>query len=287
MPTSFGLAFGTVVLVILIFALGYANNVIYLFVFLLISVSITSMWLTNRNLEFIRFKSASAGDAFAREQTHLHISIENKGKLPAYAFDVSLNDVHTQITEISPRSEGTAQLAWVPEKRGWQAIPRLEIESTFPFDLLRTWRTYLSPEQVLVYPEKKGSHFFPTSVRTNQNVDSQGLFRELREYQSTDSVKRIDWRASTKHQKTLVKVFEGEASQSFEFTWEDTKHITHFEDRISQLALWIELCEKSGHSYALKIAKREEPLGKGRTHYRNCMRLLAELSMKDISGGLS
>lgn len=287
MPTSFGLAFGTVVLVILIFALGYANNVIYLFVFLLISVSITSMWLTNRNLEFIRFKAVTAIDAFAKEKNPLRISIENIGKRPAYAFDLSIEDAHAQMTEIAPYSEGLSELVWMPEQRGWQTLPRVEIESTFPFDLLRTWRTFASPEQVLVYPEKKGSHFFPTSVQANQNVDSQGLFRELREYQTTDSVKRIDWRASMKHQKTLIKVFEGEAAQSFNFQWEDTKHIANFEDRISQLALWLELCEKGGNNYSLRIVKREEPLGKGRAHYRNCMRLLAELTIKDLTGDLS
>lgn len=289
-PTSFGLVFGAVVFIILIFALGYANNVIYIFVFLLVSMSITSMWLTNRNLEFVRFKAVSAVDVFACQENSVRVAVENSSQRPAFGFSVFTNDsafpVPSEdaqvIREIPALSESLVELSWQPSARGWHALPRLQIESTFPFDLLRTWRTFRPTEKVLIYPERKGSSTFPINMRASQNADQQGLFRDLREYSSGDPVKRIDWRASTKHQELLIKVFENEESPSFVFTWENTKHLGSFEDRISQLALWIDLCEKHGNSYSLQVGSHALPLTKGLLHYRECMKVLAELSQSEV-----
>ena len=265
------------------FALGYANNVIYIFVFLLVSTSITSMWLTNRNLEFIRFKNVFCGETFAGIKNPVRLTLENTGKSSSYALNVTGPETSQTVKVISPLSESLVEVQWQPIHRGWQRLPRFQVESTFPFDLLRTWRGFSSPEMFLVYPQRKGSPQFPKSGKSSSNLDQQGLFRDHRPFYSGDSVKRIDWRASAKHQEILLKVFESDDSHSFAFTWEDTRHLPQFEDRISQLALWIDLCEKQKSTYSLDIGNISFPMNQGQNHYRNCMKFLAELQFEDLT----
>lgn len=247
------------------------------------------MYVANRNLEFIRFKNAYCGDIFAKQSNPVKITIENIYNKNRYAFNVLLKAtdgepvVTKEIPEIPALNERFVELSWTPQKRGWQSLPRFQIESTYPFDMLRAWRNYLSSDKVLVFPEKKGNNSFPITSRSSQNAGQQGLFRDHREYSAGDQVRRIDWRASTKHQDLLVKVFENDESNSYEFSWGDTKHLTNFEARISQLALWIDLCERQNASYSLKIGSTQLKLNRGLNHYRECMQYLAELTSKDLS----
>lgn len=285
-PTSFGLVFGSIVLVFLIFALGYSNNVIYIFVFLMISTSLTSMYVANRNLEFVRFKNAFCGDVFANQSNPVRITIENTSAKPRYDFKVLIREGKTvaaekDLPDIPAMNEKLIELLWSPKQRGWQALPRFQIESQYPFGMLKAWRNYLSTDKILVFPEKKGNLVFPSTKHSQKNSGQDGLFRDLREYSKGDQVRRIDWRASTKHQDVLVKIFENEDSQSFEFTWNDTSHINSFEDRISQLALWIDTCERQQVNYSVEIGLQFLKLSKGPQHFRNCMKLLAELEPKD------
>lgn len=275
------MVFGSIALVLLIFALGYANNILYIFVFLVISVAITSMYIANRNLEFIRFKNAYCSDLFAGEINKVTLTLENSAAKSRYAFTVSVRGSEEffsiSIPEISALSEKTVELDWLPQQRGWQVLPRFQIETTYPFDMLRAWRNYQSTDSVLVFPKKKGISSIQTSDGNSQNFYSQGLFRDHREYFPGDQVRRIDWRASSKHQELLIKNFENQEAPSYNLKWEDTLFIANYEDRISQLALWLDLCESQGFHYSLAIPRIASGSGKGLIHYRHCLKILAEM----------
>ncbi len=61
-PTSFGFAFGAMALVLFFLAVGYANNLIYIFVFFLISVAFTGVFITNRNVDGVELVSLQADE---------------------------------------------------------------------------------------------------------------------------------------------------------------------------------------------------------------------------------
>ena len=60
------------------------------------------------------------------------------------------------------------------------------------------------------------------------------------------------------------------------------KELPNFEDKISQLALWIELCEKNRIEYRLLLPLYKTAFGLGDTHYRQCMEHLALLEEKNV-----
>lgn len=278
--------FGLIVLVLLMFALGYANNLLGIFVFLLISFSVTSMYIANRNMQFTFIKDVKAEDMFAEQENKISVILNNVSDMPRYDFFLSYLDDpkenRTFVDEVSPLSDKMCEIPFSPLKRGYQTLPRLEVQSNYPFQMLTTWRYHKKQEEILVYPALKGAYEFPVSEKSSQSLGEQGLFRDHKTYSPGDPIRRINWLQSSKHQEILIKNYESNQDQSYEFFWEQTSRINNFEGRISQLALWIHTCELNGHQYALHIKNKSTDIGKGITHYRNCMKTLALLKEEEM-----
>ena len=176
---------------------------------------------------------------------------------------------------------------WTPSVRGLHKIPRLLIQSHFPYAMLRAWK-YIDPKaEFIVYPEKKGTKNIPSKEIQQAEEDmnaaenTKGLFRDHREFQKTDSPNKIDWKLSLKHQKYFVKNFESGDEKKVLIEWEMTSMISNFEDRVSQLALWIDLSHKNNELYNLKINQDQTGYSSHINHYKSCMEKLALLKIED------
>ncbi len=284
MPTGFGFLFGLVNFVLLMMAIGYANNLIYAFVFLLIAMAVSAMWLTNKNIERVQIEKINVPDLFANEANEMAVLVLKKKPSPSadlvFSFKYPL-----ELSSPPQQMEGAQSIfnvEWRPLSRGVHRLPRLTLKSFYPVGLLQAWRTFEIFEDVVVFPERKGIIHFPQEVAEGAQKEEWGLFLNHRSFQSTDSLRRIDWRASTKHQTLLVKNFEVSENKVLNFDWHHTKHLANFEDRISQLCLWIDLAQKNGLSYSLKIASFHTPARADRDHFIQCLTKLSALSEKDL-----
>ena len=259
-------------------AMGSANNVLYLFVFFLTSVSLSAMVITNDNLQRIRLLKVSAtGSVFAKETATFSILVSNYENKPGYFISAKMGKAEAFIEEVPPHQERIFQIRDGQFERGFQKIPRTQISTTFPFGMLRSWKINRKQESFLVYPARKGSLPFPMTSINSDSVGEVGLFRDLREYQSTDSPRRVDWRASLKHDRMLIKNFESVAEKSHAFTWEQSEPAGDFESRLSQLAEWIDQAEKLGLQYSLAVGNLNTETKRGSSHYHLCMEHLARL----------
>jgi uncharacterized protein (DUF58 family) len=98
--------------------------------------------------------------------------------------------------------------------RGAFVLRGFRVETGFPFGILRAWRTFASEQRLLVYPK-----FFPLgqlSLPTGRSYQPGGVamvsqlgesFEYLgnREYREGDNVRDIDWRATARSQKPIVR----------------------------------------------------------------------------------
>lgn len=267
------------------FALGYANNLLGLFVFLIISFAVTSMYIANRNMQFTFITDIQAQDIFAEQENSISITVNNSSDISRFDYSVSYQKSKNKslpISEIEAQRTSTTTVNYAPQKRGYQKLPRFEIQSLYPFGMLKTWRYYWPKEEILVYPSLKGSHEFPLSDQNSNHSGEQGLFRDHKIYAPGDSTRRINWIKSSRYQEILVKNYESNQDQSYEFHWEQTARLLDFEKRISQLALWVHNCEQSGKSYSLTLKSKTIPTSKGLLHYRDCMKLLATLKEETL-----
>lgn len=272
-------------LVLFFFAVGYANNLIYIFVFFLISVALTSVLITNKNVDGVEAENIYAENVFAEERNVLVVHLKNYFTAPAWSLVVFFEktDERSELSSLNPSSEENVSVYWKANKRGRVILPRLILQSTFPFGLLRAWKIFKKPREVLVYPARKGDSQFPQKSYGSEELKNSGLFRDHREYQSSDSMMRIDWRASARRQELLVKNFEEMEKPSLRFSWGQTSHLSDFEARVSQLCLWIDEAEKRGHAYSLELNNKKTPLERGPAHWKMCLETLALLSAGDVS----
>jgi len=283
LPTGFGLAFGAMALVLFFMAMGYSNNLIFIFFFFLISVAITGMVVTNRNVNAVVFQRLKGQDIFVGDTGIVKVTFLNLSKSAVWELE-SAFDKQSEMSDdfsLPAGKEGDVAIHFYSEKRGLNSSPRLLLQSRFPFGLLRAWRHFRPQEKILVFPERKGVSLFPEGAMNSDIIKNMGLFRDHRVYQAGDNIRRIDWKASARRQETLVKNFEEPEKPALEFHWDQTEGLD-FEARISQLALWIDEAEKRGFSYGLNVGKFKEAHRSGRAHWARCLEILAVLEPKDL-----
>ena len=294
-PTGFGFAFGLLSFILLVMAIGYGNNILYFFVFLLVSMGMTTSYLTNKNIESVKIDELKSTLLYAHENNMLVAHIDNQNKKNAALWDLEFRVEHLKkdIKEIHTLSEvektGYLTVNWIPERRGQVRAPRILMQSRFPFKLLRAWKYYHRPVEFLVFPERRGKENLVSLLGFQSNRDemakleNEGLFRDYREFQNSDSPARIDWKRSVKHQKHLVKNYEKSGDRKILIDWDMTASLPDFEDRISQMALWVDLCHQRNEMFSLRIKNFQTDYFASPSHYKTCMEKLALLSAKEVA----
>lgn len=275
-------------------AIGYGNNILYFFVFLLISMGLSTMRLTNNNVDFVRLTDLQMSYLFAQEPNLITAQIQNQSKKKSPIWDIEFRIEYRGKSggELTPLAEvenvGYVSLSWAPEKRGYVRAPRILIQSSFPFKLLRSWKYSHKPNEYLVFPQRKGRENLKTLIglQSNRdemaNLDNEGLFRDYREFQNSDSPARIDWKRSVKHQKHLVKNYEKSGDRKILIDWDMTPATDGFEERISQMAMWVDLCHEQNELFSLKIKNFQTDYRASPNHYKSCLEKLALLEEADV-----
>jgi len=282
-------------------AIGYANNLLYFFVFFLISMALTGMLVTNKNVDLFQIHRLQADYFFANTESRVDLLVSSRDHAkPVWDIEVGLvqkesfwmfsrkkKPTEMQLIE-EVQFEKLVAFHWIPEKRGYYPMPRLQIESKFPFRMLRAWKYYDESTDFYVFPERKGVDQIPmrhgnqSEKEAEAQAKDEGLFRDFREFQKSDPPQRIDWKRSLKHQKHLVKNFETSGDKKIFIDWDMTASLNDFEERISQLARWIDLCHQRNETYCLKIKDFDTGYGTQMAHYKACMQKLALLKEDEV-----
>ena len=274
-------------------AIGYGNNILYFFVFLLVSMGITGAWQTNKNVESTQLNKIESEFLFANENNSLILHLHNNyNKSPLWDIEVLAEVETAQTPKFNMIPEVTVaknvEVAWMPAHRGRMRIPRITVQSRFPYKMLRAWKYFEKTELVLVYPQRRGQQNF-RSLLGSQNEqeleakpESEGLFRDYREFQRTDSPSRIDWKRSLKHQKHLIKNYENAGERKILIDWKMTSAELGFEERLSQLCLWVDLCHKKNEFYSLKLDSFQTEFAASLLHYKICLERLALVSKDEL-----
>jgi len=132
---------------------------------------------------------------------------------------------------------------------GYRVRPRERGDATFEgTDLvidspLRLWRKkhYLArPDRVKVFPNFRDiSHYVllatdnrlsQIGIRQCQRRGEGNDFHQLREYRAGDSLRQIDWKASSRYQKLISKEYQDERDQQVIFLLDCGRRMRHAED---------------------------------------------------------
>lgn len=285
LPTRAGMAYVLMLLGLFIGSVNYNLNMGFSLTFLAAGCALVGVYLTFRNLAFLRLTPGRCPSVFAGGQAQFGLVLANQGRHARYAISLVFLDEAGQAPEITvdvpPYSENQVQLATPAPARGWLKAPRIRLQTTFPLGLLRAWSYWTPDMSVLVYPEPE-AHAPPLPASATGERDGSGRagqddFAGVRNWQAGDPPSRLAWRqiARLDSDSALVsKAFEG-GMQAELCLDEGLLMELPPEARLSRLTRWVLEADARGLAWRLALGRHSVAASSGPAHRDECLRLLA------------
>jgi uncharacterized protein (DUF58 family) len=287
-PSRLGLFFGASLLILLVGSINYSLSLGFALTFLLAGMGIAGMVQTTRNLAQLSVRTARVDPVFAGETARFRLVLGN-----AAAFDrpeILVRHLASGVqcrVDVAAGAIAEARLAIPADRRGWQHLGRVMLETRFPIGLFRAW-SYVQPDiRCLVYPRPEPGALpppAPSSHAGGARAHAQGSddFSGLRAYQPSDSPRHVAWksvaRSDTQRSRTddmLTKQFAGEAAAELWLDFASLPASLDLEASLSRLAGWVLAAERGGARYGLRLPGVERRPDRGDAHRAACLEALA------------
>jgi len=285
-PTAAGFLFLAMLLIMLLTAINYQNNLAYGLTFWLAMLFVIAVHFTHANLMKLSVTAVAAEPVFPGQQSAFVLQLDPAGRKAGHHAVQLIWPKAVHVVDVSPCCSERVSLYLTVAGRGWYTPPRLKVISTYPLGLLRCWSFVYLDARALVYPKP----IMAPSVRravavesTTGITDTQGLddLAGFQVYRPGDPPRHIDWRSWARGQPLQTRLY---ASQSQQYHWLDFDDFEAgtTEQRLSWLCSRALECEKLGDDYGLRLPGFEIAKGKGDRHRERVLRALA---LYGIDGG--
>lgn len=280
LPTRFGWLYAMLLVAALTGAINYSLSMGFAMTFLLAGLGAVTMLHTWRNLAHLEISAYRAQPVVAGQPAIFEYKVMETHNRARFAVAAKFAGQAQDCQDFAPASESYFKLSLSSERRGWLKAPRVVFDTQFPLSLFNVWAYAEIDHACLIYPAP-GPHSLPIAspdmnakAGQQRNVQGNDDFAGHRNYQFGDSPKRVDWKASSREQGLLTKLFQGDATSTLWLDWAMTTGDSQ-EVRISQLARWVLDAENNHLSYGLRLPKQEIKPNHGNAHYHQCMSALA------------
>ena len=283
-PSKVGLFFGLCLLVMLMTAINFQNNLSYALTFLLATLFVIAILHTFANLSGLTIRALRAQSAFPGQQSEFDVQIERGKQRDHYALHLKWPDSTEGLVNLVGVDKVRVQLHTAVGKRGWYSPGRLLLESTYPLGLLRRWTWVDLDLHALVYPQPRSSAELP-GLATDQPdgasvpVTGSDDFFGFRDYRHGDSLRRIHWKGLARGQGVQSKQYAAYADRSVWLDWEMFPGLGT-EQRLSHLCYWALEFDSRNEEYGLRLPGVVIEPGTGEKH-RDL--LLKELALYDAA----
>ena len=288
---KFPLAYPTAGFAALLFVLAaiwYAASsqnsaVIYLLLFVLVSVFLVSIPHTLTNLAGVTLRVESAKPTFAGDDVCLPVEIMNNSRATRYGIEVVFPDADKTRKRVDCIPRGSAArltLRFAARHRGEHKIEKLDLTSCYPLGFVRASKRFLSNQTYLVYPRPGGHSQLPTNhSRFTDNWVQEGIghgddFAGVRAYVPGESQRHIDWKAVARGQPLMTKEFADETKGAICLDFLQVC-VADVEEKLSQLTLWVIEAERARQPYGLRLPGTEISPALGQMHFHYCLRALS------------
>ena len=286
MPTGRGLTFLTLIVVQILTAATYNNNLIFILAFFLFALFVVSMLQTNDNLRDVDLTYAGALGAFAGEPVTLAFQVSHRrgrdvpGLVVRLRKDAlqTLEEGRTDLLAVDPAV--TVRVECLSHRRGVFALGDVILESRAPHGLFRAWIVNRPPGEVVIYPRPVGDATLEPRLSaggesevTGQADSPEGDFGELKPYRPGESHGQIAWKHFARTGELYQKTHWGAARPHYVIPWRGDG-----EAELSQVSRWIERALEQGASF--EIPARNLGPGAGDDFAHACWRDLARVGAK-------
>ncbi len=297
LPTTPGLVFGGIVLLLLIGSINYELQLGYGLTFLVASMAIVGMHTTHSNLAQIVLRGVRVESIFAGDVAVFEVTATNPTTLDRFALRFAFIDPAipqrtftfrrryprpslTVSTELPARGDRSIGVPIVAPCRGRLPAPRIVIETRYPFGLWRAW-AYLTPAlTAIVFPAPEVDAPPPPLIGAGGG-EGVGLaasgdeFAGVRPYSPGDPQKMIAWRLAARSEELSVKQFEAQGGGDLLLDFDSLPRHLDVEQRLSRLTRWVLDADAAHARYALKLPGTLVFPGSDAQHRERCLTALA------------
>jgi len=279
LPTRRGLGLALLIVLLLLIAFVYGNNLVYFLAFLLAGVFFVTILHTYKSLAGLTVRAGQPADAFAGSAAGFVFYLQNATVQPRYGIHIKLSD--GLVVDLPPKQTQTITLYTPTSQRGWLVCGTLTLSACFPLGLFRAWSPLRFDSKLLVFP--KPAAYAPPLPQGRQDSgtpfgsQSRGSedFYGARPYQLGDPLRHIHWKTFAKGRQLQTKQYAG--GSDADHLWLDYAIApgSDREQRLSLLCRWLIDAEQSGLRYGLRLPGQEFAPDRGRKHYLSCLKALA------------
>lgn len=287
-PSRAGLFFGLSLLVMLMAAINYQNNMTYALTFLLATLFIIATLHTFANLSGLTIRALRAEPAFPGQVTEFDVLVEKGKQRDHFALHLQWPDSTDALLNLIDDDRVKVQLHTAVGQRGWYSPGRLLLESAYPLGLLRCWTWVDLDLYALVYPQPLSSAELPglaTDKPDGASVPVSGSddFYGFRDYRRGDSLRQIHWKGLAKGQSVQTKQYAAYADRSVWLDWDMFPGLG-IEQRLSHLCYWALAFEARNEEYGLRIPGVVIEPALGEAHRDRVLKELAVYGLEVRSG---
>lgn len=284
-PTSQGIAFGALIVLLILGAINYQSSLIYGVAFLLGSLFLVTILHTFRNLSGVQIEFIGSPGGFVGEDIEFEIRVSRSTGVGREGISVAWPDTIKQWVDIQEKEACTIKLFVKADQRGWFNPGRMLIETYYPLGLLRAWTWVDLTAVALIYPRPIYGESPLESTTQKDNgalVDPLGSddFRDVREYQAGDPVKHIIWKSYARTGKPVIKQYGSFLDPRFILDWSAVPGLT--EERLSRLTGLALDAARSQRDYGLEIPGTQLSPACGANHLQTVLKALALYGLLEV-----
>jgi uncharacterized protein (DUF58 family) len=287
-PSKAGFFFGLCLLLMLMAAINYQNNMSFALTFLLATLFIIAVLHTFANLSGLTIHAVSAQAAFPGQQAEFELLIEKQKSRLHYGLFLKWPTSTEGLINLVEDDSQRLSLHMPVGKRGWFSPGRLLVESSYPLGLLRCWTWIDLDLKALVYPQPVSCD--PITGLSTDRPDGSSVaivgnddFYGFRDYKEGDSLRQVHWKGLAKGQSLQSKQYAAYADSSVWLDW-DAFAGTADERRLSQLCFWALEYERTNTEYGLRIPGTVISPGSGDKHRTKILKALALYGFAEVVG---
>lgn len=298
LPTRFGSLYAGFLLLILLAAINYNNNLGHILCFLLASMGHLAVHYTYRNLAKIDLLNAYSEPCFLGQGIAFYCRFDNANQHDCYYLKIASKQSkarswnpfknitgfgyqdNSTIDTITSHQSTSQRIAVASTQRGRQSLGQIRLSTRYPVGLFNTW-TYFTPEcTALVYP--KPADILPLPLTSSDGQHHRGFqhrgmddFAGFKAYRAGDALHNVAWKAMARDDVLRTKQFRSNSAGKLLLSWQATASLGDIEVRLSQLCQWVLESESRGLDYGLELPKQTIEIGQGKAHQSRCLEALA------------
>ena len=202
-PSPAGFLYLLLLLGLVIGAINYENNMLFISAFLLAGLFVVGILHTFGNLAGLTLRAGHAQPVFAGHDVRFNLALRAGSKSFHDSVVLQWGGSDFYRAAIDVENEELLHIHVPTTSRGWFHPGRLLVQSWYPLGLIRTWSRIDLDTRVLVYPRPVAAPPLPDSHGKDQHgtpmlEDGGEDFTGFRRYQLGDPLRRVAWKAAAK-----------------------------------------------------------------------------------------